>query len=706
VTPRSSLSRLLRPNSVAIVGLSQDLSKHGGRVLSFLRKIDFEGPIWGVHPKTPAIEGIEIYPSLKELPSSPDAIVLAIPPPAIPRVLEDAGKIRAGGAIIFSGGFAETGSAGEALQNKIYGIARVGDVRLLGPNSAGIIYPSARSILSFLTCLERPKEEIRSGPVGLITQSGGTGSYIHNLAAERGGGLAISVSTGNEADIELGEVFYSLVKDPVVQTIALLFESIRNGPKFIKAAQAARVAGKAVVACKIGRTKTGHEIMKTHTGALAGPTQTYEAVLESLGIVSVKNPAELFDVADIMARTSIPDGDGVGIVTHSGGAAIMLADRSEELNLSLPNPSKYLKKRLAPYLQMGALGNPVDLGGIVSQPERYPEVIRLFLEDPAYDLVISVSTPHISAHSEGRAKNLIKLAQESEKPILNLWLAGDLGKKGLDILRTAGVPTATNPESLLKAVEGMIRLANLEAEERAEYDVLKANPEVLKRCASYKAAQRHILSEGESKALLKGIGMPTLQGEVAADLGEAIQIAQKIGYPVVIKALSPDLPHKSEAGGVRLNLKNEDEIRHAWAEMMHDVTTYAPSAIIEGGLIEEYVPGTEVILGIIQDPTFGPIVLVGTGGIYAEATNDVALALPPVTEHRATRMIASLRGKRLLEGFRGAPPADKEALCTLIVRLSDIAIAYRLNFSEIDLNPVIFSGDEWGIADALIRLAP
>ncbi len=444
MTEPSGLSRLLRPASVAIVGLSADSAKHGGRVLSFLKKGGFEGPVWGVHPKTPEVEGTEMFPSLRALPAAPDAVVLTIPPPSIPEVLEDAAGIGAGGAILFSGGFAETGGEGAALQNRIRDIARSGGVRLLGPNSAGIIHPAARTILSFLTCLERPADQIRTGPVGLVTQSGGTGSFIHNLAAERGGGLAISVSTGNEPDIELGEVFAALVEHPDVRAIALILETIRNGPRFMEAARAAREAGKPVVALKIGRTEAGRGIMRTHTGALAGPERAYEAAFEALGIATARGPEELFEVAEIMARSPLPKGEGVGIVTHSGGAAIMLADRAEELGIRLPEPSKDLKDALAPLLQMGAAGNPADLGGIVSRPERFGEVIRLFLADPAYGLVVPVSTPHPAAHSAGRARELGEIARETGAPLPNLWLAGDLGKEGLDILRAEGTPAATS----------------------------------------------------------------------------------------------------------------------------------------------------------------------------------------------------------------------------------------------------------------------
>lgn len=705
MTSPSSLSRLLRPATVAIVGLSADQTKHGGRVLIFLRKIGFEGDIWVVHPKTPAIPGVEVFPSLKEVPASPDAIILAMPPPSIPGVLEDAAEKKAGGAIIFSGGFAEAGGEGESLQRRVCDIARAGGVRLLGPNSAGIIYPPARTILSFLTCLERPAEEIRPGPVGLVTQSGGTGSFMFNLAADRGGGLAISVSTGNEADVELGEVFEALVENPDVRSIALLLETVRHGPRFIAAARAAREAGKPVVACKIGRTEAGHGIMRTHTGALAGPIRTYEAAFDSLGITSVRGPAELLDVAEVMAGAPLPPGDGVGIITHSGGAAIMMADRAEELGISLPDPSPEMKKKLEPFLQMGASGNPVDMGGIVTRPERYGEVIRLFLNDPAYDLVVPVSTPHPSAHSAGRAEELIKIAGETNKPLPNLWLAGELGREGADILRRAHMPLAESAESLMLAVRGLIRLGRMKRADKKRFRTEGPDGKILeklRRHSNNKNNDKAPPSEAASYELLVALKIPVLQSALAANLEEAARAAGEIGYPVVLKANSPDLPHKSEAGGVRLNIGNEQALGREWGEMMTDLAAHSPDARVEGALIEEYAPGLEMILGTVRDETFGPMVLVGTGGVLAEALDDVALALAPVSEEDAGRMIASLRGKRLLEGFRGAPPGDLGELAALTARLSRIAAAYEAEIASIDLNPVVYSGGGWRAADALI----
>ena len=298
---RPALARLLRPGSVAIVGLSADPTKHGQRVLTFLRRFGFQKPVWGVNPGTPKVPGAEVFPRIKDLPQAPDAIVLAVPPPAVPGVLEEAGEIGAGGAILFSGGFAEAGREGAALQERIRDIARAGGVRLLGPNSAGIVHAAESIVMSFLTCLERPAGEIRPGPVGLVTQSGGNGSFIHNLAADRGSGLAISVSTGNEADVQAGEVLEQLAGHPQVRVIAMLIETVRDGERFLNGARRAIAAGKPMVACKIGNSGSGRRAVRTHTGVLAGTPRVYEAAFEFLGIASTRSPEEMFEVAEILA---------------------------------------------------------------------------------------------------------------------------------------------------------------------------------------------------------------------------------------------------------------------------------------------------------------------------------------------------------------------------------------------------------------------
>jgi acetate---CoA ligase (ADP-forming) len=711
VTDRPGLARLVEPASVAIVGMSADPSKHGAKVLTSLRRFGFDGPVWGVNPKQPEIEGIEVVATLGDLPQPPDAVVLAVPADVTPDVIAAAGEIGAGAAILFGGGFAEAGADGDALQSRIVRLARERGVRLLGPNSAGVINPSAGTVLSFLTCLERPADQLRPGPVGLVTQSGGTGSFLHNLAAERGSGFALSISTGNEADIDAAEALRHLVEHPDVRSIALVLETVRDGPRFLTAARAALHAGKPIVVCKIGRSDVGQRVMRTHTGALAGSQRCYDAVFDALGITVAATPTELFEVTELMARTPVPAGDRVGFVTHSGGTAVLLADKATAAGLRLPQPSDRLRERLGPYLQHGATGNPTDLGGIITQPHRYLEVVRCFVDDPDYDLVVPVSTPHPTAHTPDRATALAALAREADKPLPNLWLAGDLGAEGLRLLRASDTPVTTDVDSLVTAIAGLVRLGTVRSaadDPAAEHS--RAAPTDRHLVADLTERQRPDtavdLDEAESKRLVARMGLETVRGRVVTSSADAERIAAELGYPVVLKAVSSDLPHKSDVGGVRLDLPDAEALATAWREIAADLRTRAPTAQVDGFLVERYVPGVEMIAGITHDPTFGPVVLVGTGGTVAEALGDVAVGLPPLSPTEAARLIDRLRGRALLAGFRGAAPADAAALADLVAQLSRLASTYGHLIAELDLNPIVFAEGRWQIADALLRLHP
>jgi acetate---CoA ligase (ADP-forming) len=691
-----NLTRLLQPRSIAIVGLSSDPHKHGGRVLSSLRKFGYPGQVWGVNPRGGTIAGLDTYPSLRDVPGSPDAVVMAVPGTAALEIIEQAGEVNAGGAIIFGGGFAEAGAEGKARQDELRARARASGVRVLGPNSAGLIDASSRTVMSFLTCLERPADQLRPGPVGLVTQSGGSASFLHNLAAERGSGLAVSVSTGNEADVAAGEAMSALIDRPDVASIALVLETIRDGAAFIAAARAAVAAGKPVVVCKLGRSEAGERVMQTHTASMALPWRRIAAVFDALGITVTATPEELFDVAELMARSRMPAGPGVAVVTHSGGTAVLLADGLETEGITLPQPSPALRRNLGPYLQFGASGNPTDLGGIITEPKRYTEVVRHFLGDDGYDLAVAVSTPHPRAHSANRAGELAELAASSTKPLINLWLAGDLGADGLDILRAAGAPVSTNVTSVVRAVGGLMRLRELR----------QTGPQPRTRTAPalpIAPADGHELTEPQAKTLLRSLGLPTPRFAAAGTVEEAVRAADSLGYPVAVKVVSPDIAHKSDIGGVRLDLRDADAVRLGCAAIDEGLRRHAPNAADAGYLVEEYAPGVEVVLGVVHDRAFGPIVLIGSGGVLAEAIDDVALGLPPLSESQALRMIRSLRMYPVLRGFRGSPPVDESGLARMLVRLGDIALDYDGVIDELDLNPVIFSAGQWRIADALIR---
>ncbi|HEX2405126.1 MAG TPA: CoA-binding protein, partial [Acidimicrobiia bacterium] len=411
----SDLGRLLDPTSIAIVGLSADPAKHGGRVLGHLRKLGFQGFVCGVNPGLPSVADTDVFASLPDLPEPPDLVVCAIPATEVGKVAMAAEGV--GGLVVFAGGFGEAGTDGQARQADLAEQAASTDTRVLGPNSGGIIRPSRGLAASFLTCLDRPSGQIRSGPIGLVTQSGGTGSYLHNLAAARGSGLAISVSTGNEADIKLGEAIAAVSGLDEVEVVLALIETVRDGEAFIDSVRSSVERGKPVVACRIGTGDRGRALVTTHTGAMAVPEKVLDGILDSLGVVVAETPGEAYDIAEVLAKAPVPRGERVAIVTHSGGIAIHLADLSERAGVELPQPGLRLRSRLEPLLDLGAANNPLDMGGIIGGPKRFAEVVDRFARSNEYDVVLAVSTAHPPSHSAERAQALLGL--EAPVPIIH-----------------------------------------------------------------------------------------------------------------------------------------------------------------------------------------------------------------------------------------------------------------------------------------------
>lgn len=668
--------------------------KHGARIVSHLRRFGFAGEVWGVNPRPDGLEqqhGVPVVASLEWMPT-PDVVVAAVPAPAVPGVVEQAAKVGAGAVMVLASGFAETGPAGSELQRRTTALAKAHGLRLLGPNSAGIIDAGQGLVLSFLTCLDRPADQVRSGPVALLSQSGGTASLIHNAASARGSGLAVSVSTGNEADVGVGELLDAVLAREDVRAVALLLETVRDGDAFVAAARRALELGKPLVACKVGRTGAGAEVMATHTGAMATPWRRMEAAFRSLGITVAETPDELLEVSELMGATTVPTSDSAGVVTHSGGTAILLADGLTAAGVPLPPVSPRLRRDLTPYLQSGAPKNPADLGGILTGPERFGEAVRLFVDDPDLGTVVAVSTPHPPDHTVARAEDLVALTRSSPKPVVHLWLAGDLGAPGLEVLRRAGVPVSTDVRAVVTAVAGLAHLARVHA------DGHPPEPH-----ASIPALPGRELDEATVKGWLRELGLATLPSIATTDHDVAVEAARRIGYPVVVKLLSGEVRHKSDLGGVHLDLRDDAGVVAACRAV--DGAAHAAGLTGAGYLVEAFRPGVEMIVGLLQDPTFGPLVLVGTGGVQAELYDDVALGLAPMTPSEAARLVASLRGRALLRGFRGAPPADEGALATMVSELSRWAIAAVGVVDEIDLNPVVHGAEGWRLADAVVVVA-
>ena len=686
---RDPIALLLDPGSVAIVGLSNDAAKHGGRVLSHLNRLGFGGRVWGVNPKQPQVAGVEMFPSVRSLPAAPDVIVCATPAAAVVDVVAEAGDIGAGVVIVFAGGFSETGADGQRLQERLSAATAASGVRILGPNSGGVIRPSAGIAFSFLTCLDRPTDQIRSGPVALVSQSGGTGSYLHNLAAARGSGFAASISTGNEVDLEAADAISALVDRPEVSAIAVVLETVRKGPEFLQALRRARQAEKPVVVCRLGRSERGRRLMVTHTGAMAGPARVLDGVLDAEGVTIAETPGDLLDVAEAMALARVPAGDRVAVVSHSGGIAIHLSDLAEAAGVLLPTPGPDLREKLIPLLELGAADNPLDMGGIIGGPHRFAQVVEAFARSDDYDMVLAVSTAHPPAHTLTRARDLVVL--DRVKPVLHLWMAGDVGSDGLAILREAGAAVVEEPRAAMAALAGLGRLAATPE----EGPVGEANEAFVSGTPVL-----GVLGEHPSKVLLGRLGLPFVAGDLATTEQEAVEIAQAIGYAVVVKVSSSQIPHKTEIGAIRIGLRDEVAVRGAYREVIAAAGA-VPGAVIDGVRVERQVSGVEMIVGAVRDATFGPVVLVGIGGVLTEALGDVVAAPAPVGTRGALRMISRLRSRGVLSSSRGGAAPDIGALSLIVTRVAEILA--NSDIEEIEINPLVWDGAEWLGLDGLVR---
>jgi len=656
--------RLLSPANVAIVGLSSDPTKHGGRLLANLRRLGFGGDIWGVNPRRPHIDGVDVFPTVADLPIAPDLVVAAVPASAVESVVMECAGV--GAVIVFGAGFAEAGPEGKASQDRLALLAARVGTRLIGPNSGGVIRPAIGLGASFLTCLDRPPEQIRSGPVGLVTQSGGTGSFLHNLAAARGQGLGASVSTGNEADVGLGEALEAVASLEEVRVVLVVLETIRDGRSFVTAVRKAHRLGKRVVACRLGVGETGSRMTVSHTGAIAVPGAVTDGFFRSLGAASAETPAEAFDVASLLAAAEPAAGSRAGIVTHSGGAAILLADLADRLDVDLPPPGEQLRASLEPLLDHGIAANPVDMGGIIGGPGRFAEVVDLVARSGDYDMVLAVSTAHPPAHTAQRVAGLIGL--DSPVPVLHLWMAGDQGAAGLEQLRGSGQPVTEEPRAAMRALHALGTVPD---------------------------------SGVELPALTGGLeewGIPLETGVVAADFDGVVHAAEQIGYPVVLKLEAPGLHHRSELGAVRVDLRGRAEVEEAFGALAAIAADIG--AVGAGFRVQRYRPGVEIIVGAIDHEALGPTVTVGMGGVFAEVLRDVVFAPAPVTEDQARRLIDQLRGRPLLDGFRGAPPADVDALAGFVSKVSRAVIG---PVREVEINPLIWDGESWVGVDWLVR---
>ena len=690
------------PHSVAVLGASPDPHRIRGLLLRHLRDNGFQGRIVPVNPSYQEIDGLRCYPSLEAAGGPIDLAVVAIPASAVAGTAEDCAHAGVKHMVVISSGFAEEGGAASAMQAHLHDIARRTGLRVAGPNCEGYWNALGRISTTFSPTVEaKPNEQpptlVSDRRIGVIAQSGGIGFSLFNRGKAAGLGFSYVMSTGNEADLTAADFLDYMARDDRTHAVMLFCETIRDGAAFIAAAEEARARGKPIVAIKVGRSEAGQRAAASHTAALSGAYTAYRAVFGRYGILEAEDPDEAVAVAGTLLTCKPPRGRRVGIVTVSGGGGAWMADTLAANNLAVPTLSPALQESLRALIPSYASPqNPVDVTAQGSNTGpvamRALEMLDASDEVDSIVLVSSLASETRVMVDPDRARPLIEAAR---KPV-TIWsytIPSDFGRRqsaesGLFLhtdLRACGIAM----DRLAAYAEALARKPTVPAVPKTRIDI---------------PAGVRALAEHRAKVLL---GLPIASERLASSAAEAGAAAEALGFPVALKIQSPDIPHKTEAGGVRLDLRDRALVEAAYASMLDSVRRHAPEAAIEGVLVQRMAPrGIELAVGMVNDPTFGPIIMVGFGGTMIELYGDVAHAPAPLSAEEAAAMIRSLRSARLLAGFRGAAPVPIDPLAELIARLSEAAIAYRDRIAEMELNPVILHADGSGltIADALILL--
>jgi acetyltransferase len=700
------LRPILEPQSVAVIGASRQPGTVGYAVLSNLLMGQYTGVVYPVNPKAKAICGVRAYSSVTEIPDPVDLAVVIVRASLVPQVLEECGQKGIKGAIVISAGFKETGPEGAKLEAQVKEIAHHYGIALVGPNCLGVINtdPNYRLNASFA------KEMPLPGNIAFISQSGALCTAVLDYAKGQGIGFSKVVSLGNKADVNENDFLAYLWQDPQTQVILLYIEELSDGRRFLQLAREITGEGdsrKPILALKAGRTPAGARAVASHTGSLAGSDEVYEALFAQAGVLRADTVEDLFEYAIAFANQPLPNGRRTVIITNAGGPGIMATDACVRYGLELAQLSEetldQLREKLPPH---ASLLNPIDLIGD-AQHDRYEAALDAVLGDPNVDAVVVLLTPQAMTDIENIAHVIVQKSKQRVKPILACFMGLVDISAGVNILKENGVPCYSFPEDAVRALAAMVRYVDWVRRPRTGVKLFPVDTERARSLLSEAPVSEHgFVPEEVAFQVLEAYGFPVLPWGVAKTPEEAVSIARQIGYPVVLKVLSPDVVHKFDVGGVQLNLNSDSDVRQAFDKIINSVKQHLPEARIEGVIVQAMAKkGREVILGLKRDPQFGPILMFGLGGIYVEVLRDVTFRFAPVRELGAYRMVRDIRTYRLLEGVRGEPPADIDKIVECIERLSQLAIEQDL-IEELDINPLIVypQGEGAVVVDVRIML--
>lgn len=692
------LAKLLNPQSVAVIGASDDPSRIGGRPIAYMRGQGYLGKIFPVNPNRATVQGLTAYPNVAALPETPDVAIVIVPASAALESVTALAERGCAAAILFTAGFAETGAEGALEQQKLVDAAHKHGMRLIGPNSLGLINPCTHFYGTFATGCELgfPK----AGSVAIISQSGAYGAHLMAVSTANDIGLSAVILTGNEADLTVGDMLQMVVKDPATKVIMLYSEGIRESAGLLAGLDAARRARKPVLMMKVGRSAVGSAAAQSHTASIAGDDRVTDAVLKEFGVVRVQTTEQMLDIARLATRGIYPANNSLGVITVSGGAGVIISDAADAIGLPMPEMPLDAQERLLKLLPFAAPRNPVD---VTAQYLNEMSLISTFTDtliaEGQYTSILGFFTYTGGVASVApRLREQLKIARSKHSDcifVLSLMASRDQIRE----YESDGFIVFEDPSRAVVAIEAMGQFGRafakppgLPAPTLAPINLPTQNP-----------------SEAQAKQLLAQAGIASAPEEVCVEIETAVIAAKKIGFPVVMKIVSPDILHKSEIGGVLLDIHDEAAVREGFDLLMQRGKTAAPQARLEGVLVAKQLKGgVECILGIHQDPVFGPVAMFGLGGIFVEILQDVVLHRCPFGPDVAEEMIRSIKGAPLLLGARGRPVADIKALAEMLSQLSAFAVAAGPRLQSIDLNPVLAMPQGQGAysVDAVIEVTP
>ncbi len=677
------LEAFFTPQSVAVIGAARTPGKLGYGVLHNIIQYGYGGQIYPINPKANEILGLKAYSSVLDVPGPVELVIIVIPNRFVPQVMQECGKKGVKAAVIISAGFREAGTEGIKLERQVMDIARQYGIRVVGPNCLGIISTHTPLNASFAAGMP-PK-----GGIAFMSQSGALVTAILDWALPKGIGFSHFVSLGNKADVDEADLLQAWQDDQDARVVIVYLEGLKDGQEFIQIARQV-TQHKPVVAVKSGNTAAGSRAVSSHTGSLAGSARAYEAAFKQTGVLRADTIEELFDYSLALAYQPPLKGRNIAVVTNAGGPGVMATDAIERNALKLatlgPETLETLRERLP---AAANVFNPIDVIGD-ALADRYEHALKAVFDDPHVDGVLAILTPQVYTQIEETAKVIGRLASGYDKPLLGCFMGEQKVGPGIEILTKYSVPNYLFPERAVGAFGAMADFWERGQRPQPEYERFEVNQEIVRQIFDGVREQgRLTLGDAESREIMEAYGLRIPRSILAKNADEAVTAAESIGYPVAMKVASPDILHKSDIGGVRLNVTEADQVRDFFDLLIYRAQRYMADARIWGVLVQEMVPrGKEIIIGVNRDPQFGPLLMFGLGGIYVEVLKDVTFRVAPISRQEATEMLTEIQSHHLLRGVRGEKPADMDAIVDTILRVSQLVTDFP-GVVEMDINPLM-----------------